>query len=204
MTMMASFLSNINIPAGSLFFPRGKAIVPFWKLSVKAWNVPLIFFPLLVYLLVSRWRANLSHQAQTALFPRSRGQNNWRAGWVGGCVSLPQSASPETDIQSAEAETEVLTSASVRKAQSLSANVRNWSPKHWFIFFIFLYEMKPTWFTAQHGETNHICPDQVLWLFVADKGNSSAKSYLSLPLGAAKVQIKFYKLFILQCRRPSS
>lgn len=45
MTMTASFLSNINIPAGSLFSPRGKAIVPLWKLSVKAWNLPLIFFP---------------------------------------------------------------------------------------------------------------------------------------------------------------
>lgn len=45
MTMMASFLSNINIPAGSLFSPQGKVIVPFWKLSVNAWNVPLIFFP---------------------------------------------------------------------------------------------------------------------------------------------------------------
>ena len=27
------------------FFPQGKVIVPFWKLSVNAWNVPLIFFP---------------------------------------------------------------------------------------------------------------------------------------------------------------
>lgn len=33
-------------------------------------------------------------------------------------MSRPQSASPETDIQSTEAETEVLTSASVRNAES--------------------------------------------------------------------------------------
>lgn len=49
--------------------------------------------------------------------------------------------------------------------------------------------MKPIWFTSRCKETNHICPHQVLGLYVADKENLSAKSYLSLPLGAAKVQI---------------
>lgn len=88
MTMMASFLSNINIPAGSLFSPGAKPLFHFesslWRLETFPWY----FFPLLVYLLVSRWRANLSHQAQTALFPQNRGQNNChgRGGWV--CVRV--------------------------------------------------------------------------------------------------------------------
>lgn len=76
MTMTASFLSNINIPAGSLFPPGAKPLFHFesslWRLETFPWY----FFLRLVYLLVSRWRANLSHQAQTAWFPRSRGQNN--------------------------------------------------------------------------------------------------------------------------------
>lgn len=81
------FPSNINIPAWSLFSPRGKSLFHFesslWMLEMFPW-----YFPLLVYLLVSRWCANLSHQAQTALFPQSKGQNNChgRDGRVCVCV----------------------------------------------------------------------------------------------------------------------
>lgn len=90
MTMMASFLSNINIPAWSLFPPRAKSLFHFesslWMLEMFPWY----FFPLLVYLLVSRWCANLSHQAQTALFPQSKGQNNChgRDGRVSVCACV--------------------------------------------------------------------------------------------------------------------
>lgn len=84
MTMMASFLSNINIPAGSLLFPPGRSHCSILKkLSVKAWYFP----PLCrVYLLVSRWCANLSHQAQTALFPQSKGQSHSVRRETGVCV----------------------------------------------------------------------------------------------------------------------
>lgn len=86
MTMMASFPSNINIPAWSLFSPRAKSLFHFesslWMLEMFPWY----FFPLLVYLLVSRWCANLSHQAQTALFPQSKGQNNRHR--TDGCVCV--------------------------------------------------------------------------------------------------------------------
>lgn len=135
MTMMASFLSNINIPAGSLFSPGAKPLFHFesslWRLETFPW-----YFSLCSFICLYPGDVPTSHIKHRLPYFLGAEVKTIVTGELGGCVSLPQSAYPETDIQSAEAEKEVLTSASVRKAQSWeSANVRNWSPKRLIFFF---------------------------------------------------------------------
>lgn len=114
MTMTASFLSNINIPAGSLF-PPGQSHCSTLKALCEGLKPSLDIFSLSSFICLYPGDVPTCHIKLRR--PDSLGAEvkTIVKGEVGACVSLPQSASPETDIQSTEAETEVLTSASVRK-----------------------------------------------------------------------------------------